>query len=69
MSDSPFFDGLPKVNKLMMMRCALQANNPPMFMHLSERAIELGHVTVDDLRAAFGPVMIDPDFNPKMCTP
>jgi hypothetical protein len=69
MSDSPFFDGLPKVNKLMMMRRALQENNPPMFFSLSERAMELNHVTVDDLRAAFGPVMIDPDFNPKMCTP
>ena len=69
MSGSPFFDGLLKVNMLLLMRCALREKNPPMFMSLSERAIELGHLTVDDLRAAFGPIMIDPDFNPKMCTP
>ncbi len=64
-----FFESLPKVNKLMVMRQALLEKNEKMFASMALRCITQGHLTMHDLSAAFGRDMDNPDFNPKMCTP
>ncbi len=64
-----YFDSLPNVNKLNVMRMALIAENQKMFAQFALHCITEGHFTMHDLSAAFGPYINDPNFNTKMCTP
>jgi len=64
-----FFDSLPKVNKLFVMRQALLEKNEKVFASMALRSVTQGHLTMHELSAAFGRDMDNPDFNPKMCTP
>ncbi len=64
-----FFDSLPKVNKLFVMRQALLEKNEKVFAQMAFTAVMNGHLTMHELSAAFGRDFDDPDFNPKMCTP
>ena len=64
-----FFDALPKVNKLSIMRQALLEKNDKVFADMALHSVMEGHLTMHELAAAFGRDMDNPDFNPKMCTP
>lgn len=64
-----FFESLPKVNKLMVMRQALIEKNEKVFAQMALTAVIHRHLTMHELSAAFGRDMDNPDFNPKMCTP
>jgi hydroxymethylglutaryl-CoA reductase len=64
-----FFDSLPKVNKLFVMRQALLANDHRVFAEMAFTAVMNGHLTMHELSAAFGRDMDNPDFNPEMCNP
>ena len=64
-----YFESLPKVNKLMLMRQALLEKNEKMFASMALISITQEHLTMNDLERAFGRDMDNPDFNTKMCTP
>ncbi len=63
-----FFDSLPKVNKLMVMREAL-LEDEAMFARFALYAVMNGHLTMHDLQHAFGRNVDDPNHNPDACNP
>jgi hypothetical protein len=64
-----FFDSLPKVNKLMVMRKALLEDNQKFFAQFAYRSVMNGHLTMPDLENAFGRNVDDPHHNPDACNP
>ena len=64
-----FFDSLPKVNKLFVMRQALLEKNEKVFAEMALTAVMNGHLTMHELSAAFGRDMDNPNHNPEMCKP
>lgn len=64
-----FFDSLPKVNKLFVMRQALLEKNERVFAEMAFSAVMQGHLTMLELERAFGRDMNDPNHNPEMCNP
>jgi len=64
-----FFDSLPKVNKLMVMREALLEDNMKMFSQFALRSVMNGHLTMHDLEHAFGRNADNPQHNPDACNP
>jgi hypothetical protein len=64
-----FFDSLPKVNKLMVMREALLEDNKKIFAQMALRSVRNGHLSMHDLEHAFGRNADDPNHNPDACNP
>ncbi len=64
-----FFESLPKVNKLMLMRKALLEKDEKAFANMALICIIQDHLTMKDLERAFGRDMNNPNFNIEMCTP
>lgn len=64
-----FFDSLPKVNKLFVMRQALLEKNEKVFAQMAFTAVTHGHLTMHELSDAFGRDMDNPNHNPEMCNP
>ena len=64
-----FFDSLPKVNKLMVMRKALLEGNEKYFAQFALRSVMNGHLSMHDLENAFGPNADNPNHNPDACNP
>ena len=64
-----FFDSLPKVNKLMVMRTALLEGNKEIFSQFALYSVMNGHLSMHDLEHAFGRNADDPNHNPDACNP
>ncbi len=64
-----FFDSLPAVNKLMIMRSALLEDNKRIFAQMAFRSVMNGHLTMHDLEHAFGRNADNPNHNPDACNP
>lgn len=64
-----FFDSLPKVNKLMVMREALLEDNKKMFAQFALYTVMNGQLSMHDLENAFGRNADDPHHNPDACNP
>ncbi len=64
-----FFDSLPAVNKLMVMRSALLEDNKKIFAQMALRSVMNGHLSMQDLEHAFGRNADNPNHNPDACNP
>ena len=64
-----FFDSLPKVNKLMVMRKDMLEDNKKIFAQFALHAVMNGHLTMHDIQDAFGRNADDPHHNPDACNP
>ena len=64
-----FFDSLPKVNKLMVMRDALLEDNKKIFAQMALRSVINGHLSMHDLEHAVGRNADNPNHNPDACNP
>lgn len=64
-----FFDSLPKVNKLMVMREALLEDKKKYFAEMAFRSVMNGHLSMNDLEHAFGRNADNPHHNPDACNP